>query len=147
MEPNVIYLLVADSLLFLHVLFVAFVVIGLILILAGGLLAWRWVRNRHFRLAHLLAIGIVVIQSWLGIVCPLTTWEMALREKAGDAVYSGTFVSHWLESILYFSAPPWVFVVCYTIFGLLVVASWAWVRPEPPGREKSDLPPNATKGP
>lgn len=131
MESEVIYLLAADSLLFLHVLFVAFVVFGLVFILAGGLFSWDWVRNRRFRFAHLIAIGVVVLQSWFGMICPLTTWEMALREKAGDAVYSGTFVSHWLDTILYYNAPPWVFVVCYTFFGLLVIASWFWVRPNP----------------
>lgn len=131
MESEVIYLLAADSLLFLHVLFVAFVVFGLAFILAGGLFSWDWVRNRRFRFAHLIAIGVVVLQSWFGMICPLTTWEMALREKAGDAVYSGTFVSHWLDTILYYNAPPWVFVVCYTFFGLLVIASWFWVRPNP----------------
>jgi len=131
MESEVIYLLAADSLLFLHILFVAFVVFSLLFILAGGLFSWGWVRNRRFRFAHLIAIGVVVLQSWLGMLCPLTTWEMALREKAGDAVYSGTFVSHWLDTILYYNAPPWVFVVCYTIFGLLVLASWFWVRPNP----------------
>lgn len=135
-ESTVWYLLAADALLFVHVLFVAFVVFGLLLILAGKILRWSWVRNRRFRLLHLAAIGVVVMQSWLGVVCPLTTWEMALRETAGDAVYSGTFVSHWLESILYFSAPPWVFVLCYTGFGLLVVTSWFWVRPHPPSRAK-----------
>lgn len=131
MDPELLYLLAADALLFIHVLFVAFVVFGLLLILVGGLLSWKWVRNRVFRIAHLAAIGIVVIQSWLGVICPLTTWEMALREKAGDAIYSGTFMSHWLDQILYFNAPAWVFMVCYTLFGLLVVASWIWVRPTP----------------
>jgi len=129
MEPEILYLLAADALLFVHVLFVAFVVVGLILILAGGMLSWKWVRNRIFRLVHLAAIGIVVVQSWLGVICPLTIWEMALREKAGDAVYSGTFISHWLDKVLYFNAPAWIFVVCYTVFGLLVAASWIWVRP------------------
>lgn len=134
-----LWLLAADALLFSHVLFVAFVVFGLILILVGRLLQWSWIRNAWFRLAHLIAIGVVVIQSWLGLVCPLTTWEMALRRQAGDAAYSGTFISHWLESILYYRAPAWVFAVCYTAFGVLVVASWFWVRPRPfrrsPARE------------
>ena len=132
MDSQVAYLLAADTLLFFHVLFVAFVVLGLILILFGGLCAWDWVRNRSFRLLHLAAIVVVVVQSWLGIICPLTTWEMALRENAGDAVYSGTFISHWLESLLYYRAPQWVFVACYTVFGLLVLVSWFWVRPGPP---------------
>ncbi len=129
MEPDVLYLLGADILLFVHVAFVVFVVFGLLLILAGGFFSWRWVRNRIFRIVHLIAIGVVVVQSWLGVICPLTTWEMALREKAGDTVYSGTFISHWLETILYYRAPAWVFVVCYTVFGLLVIGSWFWVRP------------------
>lgn len=133
MEPEFLNLLAADALLFVHVLFVAFVVLGLVLIWLGKALSWGWVRNRVFRFAHLAAIGIVVIQSWFGVICPLTTWEMALREKAGDVVYSGTFISHWLDKILYFNAPAWVFITCYTAFGLLVVASWIWVRPTPKG--------------
>lgn len=131
MESNFVYLLAADLLLFAHTLFVAFVIFGLLFVFAGKLFAWAWVRNPSFRLAHLVAIGVVVIQSWLGVICPLTTWEMALREKAGDSVYAGTFVSHWMETILYYSAPSWVFVLCYTFFGLLVLASWFWVRPDP----------------
>ncbi len=130
MTSTTLYLLAADLVLLIHVLFVAFVVFGLLLVLVGKLLSWRWVYNRTFRLAHLASIGIVVIQSWFGMICPLTTWEMALRAKAGDAVYSGTFISHWLETILYYNAPAWVFAVCYTVFGLLVIISWFWVRPE-----------------
>ena len=129
MEDGVLYLIAADAILFLHVAFVAFVVFGLVFIILGKLLAWSWVRNPWFRYAHIAAIGIVILQSWLRVVCPLTTWEMALRETGGDAVYSGSFVAHWLESILYYRAPEWVFVVGYTLFGVLVAASWYWVRP------------------
>ena len=121
----------ADAILLLHVAFVAFVVLGLAFILTGKLLAWSWVRNRWFRLIHLASIGVVVVQSWLGVLCPLTNWEIALRAKAGAAVYSGTFISHWLQSLLYYAAPSWVFVVGYTAFGILVIASWFWVHPRP----------------
>ena len=124
-----LYRLLADLLLLVHVSFVVFVVAGLVLILTGGWLGWRWVRNRWFRIAHLAAIGVVVLQAWLGRICPLTTWEMALREKAGDATYEGAFIAHWLQALLYYDAPLWVFAVAYTAFGALVVASWFWVRP------------------
>ncbi len=110
-------------------LFVLFVVAGLIAIFVGGRLGFLWVRNRVFRISHLVAIGIVVLQAWIGMICPLTTIEMWLRERAGDATYTGAFIAHWLESILYYQAPPWVFAVCYTAFGALVVASWYWVPP------------------
>lgn len=129
MNESALYLLAADLTLFLHVLFASFVVVGLVFVLLGGLFSWDWVRNRWFRLAHVACIGIVVLQSWVGAICPLTTWEMALRDKAGEATYSGAFVAHWLERILYYRLPEWVFVVAYTLFGALVAASWYWIRP------------------
>lgn len=123
------YLFAADLILFVHIAFVVFVVFGLILIFAGKFLDWSWVRNRCFRVVHLLAIAVVVLQSWLDMICPLTTWEMALRAKAGDSVYAGTFISHWMENILYYNAPAWVFVLCYTVFALLVIYSWYYIPP------------------
>jgi hypothetical protein len=131
MDERQLYALSADILLFAHALFVAFVVLGLALVLVGGLLGWSWVRNPWLRWTHLIAIGFVVIQSWLGLVCPLTIWEMALRGQAGDAVYAGSFVSYWVAEILYYRAPDWVFAVVYSAFGALVVAAWVWVTPRP----------------
>ncbi len=129
MDSPTIFLLAADIITLLHVLFVAFVVIGLLLILVGKVRAWSWVRNPWFRLIHLAAISVVMVQSWLGLICPLTSLEMALRSQAGDTVYSGSFLSHWLESILYYQVPSWIFVLCYMAFGAAVVASWFWIRP------------------
>lgn len=129
MEDGTVYLFAADAILLVHTIFVAFVIFGLAAILIGKLRSWSWVRNPWFRYAHIMGIGVVVLQSWFGAICQLTTWEMAFREKAGDAAYSGSFVAHWLDSILYYRAPEWVFVVIYTVFGALVAASWYWVRP------------------
>ncbi len=123
------YLLMADLVLLLHVLIVAFVIFGLLITLLGGVLGWSWVRNPWFRLSHLACIGIVVMQAWAGIICPLTTLEMWLRSQAGDQVYSGSFIAHWLNSILYYDLPSWVFTVAYSSFGSLVLLSWYWVRP------------------
>lgn len=91
-----IYLAAADALLLTHILFVAFVTIGFLLIFVGRFFSWPWVRNSWFRIAHLTGIAIVVLQSWLGVICPLAIWEMGLRSKAGDVVYVGSFISHWL---------------------------------------------------
>ena len=63
MESASRFALAADALLLIHVLFVAFVVFGLLLILIGKPLRWAWVRNPYFRVAHLAAIGVVVLQS------------------------------------------------------------------------------------
>ncbi len=128
MTRETLLLLAADAMLVVHALFVAFVVLGLVLIIAGGLRRWQWVHNRWFRVIHLLAIAIVVLQSWLGIVCPLTTWEMSLRRAAGQSTYDGTFISHWVGQLLYYQAPPWAFIAAYTVFGALVLLSW-WLVP------------------
>jgi hypothetical protein len=129
MASSSLYLIAADALLLLHVLVVLFIVVGLLLIVAGGARGWSWVRNPWFRLAHLLAVGVVVAQVWAGEICPLTIWEQALRRRAGSAAYSGSFIAHWLERALYYDAPTWVFVLCYTLFGLVVAAGWYRVRP------------------
>ncbi len=119
-----LYGLLADAILVIHFLFVVFVVLGLMLILLGLMAGWSWVHNRKFRIAHLAAIGIVVLQAWLGQLCPLTVWENDLRRLAGQSAYEETFVEHWLHEVLFYQAEPWVFAMIYTGFGVLVVLVW-----------------------
>jgi len=133
------YQLAANGVLILHVGYVAFVVLGLLLILIGGLFRWRWVRNPWFRAAHLLAISIVVLESWLNITCPLTTLENWLRVKAGAETYEGDFIAIWLHSILFFDLPPWVFVYGYTAFGAAVLAGLILVPPRLRAERSPDL--------
>ncbi len=121
--------LLADAVLVAHVGIAIFVVAGLLLVVAGNFARWRWVNNGWFRVAHLAAIAIVAAESWLGFACPLTTLEMGLRSSAGETAYGGGFVEHWLQALLYYSAPPWVFAVAYSVFGLLVLATWWYFPP------------------
>ena len=131
------YLFVADFILFIHVAIVVFIIAGQLLITAGKWLAWDWVRNPWFRLVHVMSIGVVLLQSWLGVICPLTIWEAAFRSRAGEAAYEGSFVSYWVSRMLFYEAPAWVFVVCYTAFGCWVGFSWFWVRPRGFGSKHS----------
>jgi len=123
--------LLADAVLALHVALVLFVVGGLLLVIVGNLRRWRWVNRLGFRLAHLLAIAVVVAEAWLAIPCPLTTLEMALRSQAGAPTYGGGFIEHWLQWLLYYDAPAWVFVTLYSVFGLIVAATWWYFPPTP----------------
>lgn len=118
------YQLLADAVLLLHFGVVVFVVAGLAAVVIGNLRAWRWVNSMRFRLVHLCAIGVVVVQSVLGKLCPLTVLESWLREQAGGAAYTGSFIEHWVQRILFHEAPFWVFTAAYIVFGLLVVAAW-----------------------
>lgn len=123
------YRLGAEAVLIVHGLFIAFVILGLVLILIGAVRHWQWIRNRWFRLAHLAAIGFVVLQAWLGGICPLTAWESRLREAAGEAGYGQPFVEHWLHELIYYDIAPSVFTAVYTAFGMAVLLAWRLVPP------------------
>ena len=118
----------ADAVLALHFAVVLFVVGGALAVLAGGWRGWRWVRAPLWRRAHGVAIGVVVAQAWLGAHCPLTLLELWLRAQAQQpgALYVQSFIGHWLQRLLYWQAPAWVFVGVYSVFGLAVL--WLWWR-------------------
>jgi hypothetical protein len=118
----------ADAILVLHFLFVLFVVGGFACVLAGAALGWDWIRSRAFRLAHFCAIGLVAAESLLGIACPLTLWEDALRRA--DPAPAG-FLGRWLARLLYYDLPEWVFAAAYVAFALAVAAAWRLVPPRP----------------
>jgi polyferredoxin len=131
--------LLADAILALHVAVVVFVVSLLPLVLIGGALGWRWVRHRGLRLTHLGLMLFIAAQTWLGVLCPLTVWEQALRRQAGHGQYAESFIEHWLSRMLYWDAPWWVFIATYTAFAGLVVAAWWWVRPTAPYIERDNV--------
>lgn len=122
------YLLLADAVLVVHVAIALFVVSGPVVIVVGNLRGWQWMNGLWFRLAHLAAIAVIVAQAWLGALCPLTTIEMWLREQAGAATYSGSFIGYWLQRLLYYDAPAWAFTLVYSVFGVVVAATW-WLFP------------------
>lgn len=127
-----LYQAAADLVLVAHFGLVVFVVGALPLIVVGNRRGWTWVNAFAFRIAHLLAIAVVVAESWLGIACPLTMLENHLRAAAGGEAYAESFIEHWLQRLLYYEAPAWAFVLAYTAFALLVVLAW-WRYP-PQGR-------------
>ncbi len=117
--------LLADTILIIHFLFVLFVVGGLALTWIGAWRGWRWIRNRPFRVAHLIAIVIVAGESLLGVVCPLTAWEDTLRGTA----HGKSFIARWLHRLLFYSAPEWVFTAVYIAFALAVAATLWFIPP------------------
>ena len=120
----------ADVVLIAHTAFIAFVVGGQGLILAGWMFGWRWPRNPPFRLAHVGAIALVVLESWFGVTCPLTWLELRLRAAAGSPLAADTFVGYWLQRLIFHDAPSWVFTLVYTSFAAVVVATLVLYPPE-----------------
>lgn len=126
--------LLADAVVVFHLAYVSFVAFGQVAIVAGLVLRRTWARNFWFRTIHLVMIGIVVLESWAGIVCPLTTLEKTLRQSAGQTAYQADFVQHWVHRVMFFQAPSWVFSAIYTVFGLCVLATFVLGPPRLPAR-------------
>lgn len=126
---ELVYRIAADVIVVVHFAYVAFVVLGLAAILIGVVRKWRWTRNVVFRSVHLLAILVVVAEAYGGITCPLTTWEQSLRSLSGSVSYQGDFVATWVHNTLFYEAEPWVFTLCYSIFALLVLATFILAPP------------------
>lgn len=125
-----IYRILADLTVIIHFAYVTFVVLGLGFTLLGWVMKWPSVRNRWFRGIHLAMILVVVIEAWVGITCPLTTWEQELRSAAGQQTYEGDFIANWAHDAMFFQADPWVFTVCYTVFGGLVLTTLFCIPPK-----------------
>jgi len=123
--------LVADLILVIHFLFVLFVVGGLALIWIGAAAGWRWVRDVRFRIAHLAAICFVAAEALLGLVCPLTLWEAALRGAPAET----SFIARWIHRWLFYSFPEWVFTTAYILFALAVAFTFWLVPPRRRGPE------------
>jgi Protein of Unknown function (DUF2784) len=122
------YRLLADVVVGIHAAYVGFVLFGLVAILIGRAMGWRWVRDPYFRIAHLAAIGFVCLESIVGIDCPLTTLENGLRYAGGQNGYGADFIGYWLDRMIFFDFPRAVFTTIYLLFGLLVLAT-LWLVP------------------
>ncbi|MDY0349631.1 MAG: DUF2784 domain-containing protein [Desulfobulbaceae bacterium] len=86
-----LYSLLADTVVLIHLLFIVFVV-------TGGVLA-RW--DRKWAFVHLPAAAWAAAIEFRGWLCPLTPLENLLRSKAGQAGYAGGFIEHYLVPIIY----------------------------------------------
>jgi hypothetical protein len=132
-EPH-LYGLLADATVVLHLAFVLFVVGGQALILVGWCRGWSWTRSLLLRISHLAAIALVTMETWAGIPCPLTVLENRLRLRAGASPYAQSFIGYWLDRLLFYTAPEWVFGLIYSAFGALVLITFLAYPPRLPLR-------------
>ena len=102
-------LILADAVLVLHLAFVLFV-------LFGGLLAITW---RKVIWLHLPAVAWGAFVEFSGWVCPLTPLESWLREQGDGRGYTGDFLGHYLDALLY---PDGLTRTMQLVLGLVVLA-------------------------
>jgi hypothetical protein len=116
----------------LHLAIIAFNVAGCVLIPLGAWRGWRWVRGLWWRLAHLLGLAVVAIQAMLGRACFLTTWQ---GELSGSE-HVQPMIEKWMNGLIYWPLPLWVFAAAYVAVFAYVIALWIWVRPRRSGPKR-----------
>jgi hypothetical protein len=117
--------MLVDIVVSVHLLIILFIVAGLPVVYLGAARRWEWVKSRRWRVLHLSAILFVAAESLLGITCPLTVWEDTLRGRQS----AGGFIERWIDRVIFYDAPTWVFTVAYVAFATLVVVAWFVVPP------------------
>ena len=116
----------ADTILILHFLVIIFIISLYFLIPYGYSKNWKFVKNYKIRLAHLMLIFFITLETFLGIICPLTTLENYLRGQS----YSETFISFWISKVIYWDLPTTFFIVVYTIFLIFAIILWLKFLPK-----------------
>lgn len=117
--------MLADLIMLFHLALASCITAGLVFIPVGCKLGWNWTKNRRLRLIHLIFIGVITAETFVGLTCPLTTLEYALR----NVELSESFVSYWVGEVLYWNLPSQIFTVIYS--ASLVWALLLWKRCPP----------------
>ena len=116
-----IYRVLADALVVIHLIFVLFALLGGLLILKWKKVIW----------GHVPAVLWAVWIEWQGWICPLTPLENWLRGQAGEGWYQQGFIDHYIVPVLYpiGLTREWQIVFGAIVFVLnLMIYSWVWYR-------------------
>ena len=112
----------ADAILAAHGAIILFNVFGLITIPIGAACGWRFVRIRWWRILHVLLLATVAAQALAGRACILTLWQAAF---AGGAANPPPLIAQWVNRLIYWPLPIWVFAMLYVIvFGYALALLW-----------------------
>jgi hypothetical protein len=123
----------ADIIALIHLGYVILVILGFALIVAGVIFKWQWIRNPWFRVLHLAAIIAVAIEAIVGVSCPFTVLEFRLRYPSGSVQERSSFIGNFIDSVLFYEAPAWLFTIVYSGFAVLVAVTFIIA---PPKRKK-----------
>jgi len=140
------YKIFADVIIVAHFLYILFMLLGFLLTIYAVLFWEKFFDRWLFRSLHLLGIFYVASLSILGKYCPLTILENELRLRYEiSAVYSGSFIVHYLERLVYPDVNPLVIQIPTVFLAIFTIVVFIVRPPEKiksimarlsPGREK-----------
>jgi hypothetical protein len=130
--PSSAYASAAWIVLLVHVGVVIFNVAGMVAIPVGAWRGWAFVRHTGWRLVHLLSMMAVALQAVLGKACFLTLWQAALEQRAGTSPGAAPLLYRWVNMLLFWPVPLWVFTIVYGAALIYVALLWHIVPPRKP---------------
>jgi hypothetical protein len=111
--PSGLYSALAVFVLFLHALFIVWVVFGVFLTRSRPVLRWL----------HIVSLIRGILTELLPWPCPLTVLENWFEGKAGVQPYQGGFLLHYMDRLVY----PDISATVLTVAGVFVcVLNLAW---------------------
>jgi hypothetical protein len=119
----------ATAVLVFHLLVVLFNLCGMIVIPLGAWRGWAFVRVFWWRALHLAILAVVALQAVLGQACFLSLWQSALQRWAGEGASAAPFIARFINRLLFWPLPLWVFAIIYVAVCAYVLALWRLVPP------------------
>jgi hypothetical protein len=111
------YVTLAYVVLAAHLAVILFNILGFVVVPLGAAFGWQVVRIRWWRILHIVLLAAIAAQALLGRACVLTLWQAALT---GDAADRAPLIARWIDRLIYWRLPMWVFASFY-----LFVFGWA----------------------
>ena len=110
---------ILEAVLAVHIAVILFNVFGLVAVPVGALRNWRFVHIRWWRVLHVLSLATVAIQALVGRAYFLTVWQDELSALQQP---STPLILRWINQVIYWELPIWVFAELYLLVFIYAVA-------------------------
>ena len=120
---NIIF---SEIVLLFHFCVFLFVILSFFLIPLGYYQKWDWVKNKYYRLIHLILMVIIFIETILGFMCPLTLLENFLRNN----IEINNKITQIIHQIMYWDLPTYQFIILYLLSLLYLIFLWFFFKPD-----------------
>ena len=119
-------ILFSEIVLLFHFCIFLFIILSFFLIPFGYYQKWEWVKNKYYRLIHLILMGIIFIETILGFMCPLTILEKFLRND----IEINNKITQIIHQIMYWDLPTYQFTILYLLSLLYLIILWFFFKPD-----------------
>ena len=120
---NIIF---SEIVLLFHFFIFLFMILSFFLIPLGYYQKWKWVKNKYYRLIHLVLMRIIFIETILGFMCPLTILENFLRND----IEINNKITQIIHQIMYWDLQTYQFIILYLLSLLYIIFLWFFFKPD-----------------